>query len=669
MFGPASWDEGLDETQLEAASHGDGPLVIAAGAGTGKTRALTARVAYLLDRGIPPDRILLLTFTRRAADDMIARATRLAGLQGNERPHGGTFHAIAHRHVSAYAEVLELPKGFSVLNPADACDLMDLLRGNHALVGTETRVPRSASLVEIYSRCINNQTPLKRLVPAEYPWCEPHVDAMADLFREYTDRKRRSALLDFDDLLLGWQALLHDSHVGRHIADRYSHVLVDEYQDMNLLQVDIVRNLAPGGAGLTVVGDEAQAIYGFRGSDPSHLRGLVDSFPDASIVRLEVNFRSRQPVLDVANAIRPAGTEPIKLISDRGSGAMPRLLRCHDAPSEARTITDSILDAHERGVPLRDQAILIRAAHHSDLIEVELSARKVPYRKYGGLRFMEAAHVRDFIAAGRLLDNSSDEVAWYRVLRLHRHIGPARARQILAGLGPSYADALDRWPELVAACPPQARGQLSVTLGGLATARERSTARGQVEGVLEVVRPLVAERYGDARSRQEDLERLAGAASEVDDLPAWLSELTLDPALSSSDRAGPPHLDEDYVVISTIHSAKGLEWPIVHVPQVLDGSLPSDMALRTKDGLLEEQRLLYVAVTRARDELFLYAPFRMPHHRRSLDDRHSYAKVSRFLDAKVLSVLDVVEEDRHRSAIPPAYRDRRVAINVDALWN
>lgn len=436
-----AWDEGLDEAQLAVATHGDSPLVVMAGAGTGKTRALTSRVACLLDRGVPPDRILLLTFARRAADEMLNRARDLVGLRGGVRHQGGTFHAVAHRYVAAYSEVLNLPKGFGVLDPAGSCDLMDLLRNDHALTGTSTRFPRPSTLVDIYSRCINTERTLREVVPSEYPWCEPHLELIAELFRDFTAHKRRSALLDFDDLLLYWRALLSHDELGPHLAEHFRYVLVDEYQDVNSLQVDIVRVLAPEGTGLTVVGDEAQAIYGFRGSDPRHLRQLVGCYPNAVTIQLERNFRSRPGVLDVANALRPAseGAPRLHLHSDRGVGPRPSLNRCYDAASEARAIVDRVLRAYEAGVQLRQQAVLVRAGHHSDLVEVELAVRKVPYRKYGGLRFLEAAHVKDFVSAARLLDNSHDEVAWYRIFRLHRNIGPTRAKALLEAVRPSEA--------------------------------------------------------------------------------------------------------------------------------------------------------------------------------------------------------------------------------------
>jgi DNA helicase II / ATP-dependent DNA helicase PcrA len=669
MFSTVAWDEGLDEAQLTAATHGDGPVVVVAGAGTGKTRALVARVACLLERGVAPERVLLLTFTRRAADEMLARAAALVGLSGARRPYGGTFHAVAHRFIAAYAEPLGLAKGFSVVSPSEAADLMELMRPDYALTGTQERAPRSSTLVDIYSRCINTGKPLRDVLPIDFPWCQPHLAAIAELFAGFTQRKRQGGLLDFDDLLLYWRALLSEGALGAHLAGQFDYVLVDEYQDVNSLQVDIIRLLAPSGRGLTVVGDEAQAVYGFRGADSRHLRELVLELPDASMVRLEKNFRSRQAILDVANIVRPAGDGgAVRLFSDRGPGPRPRLARCHDAPAEARAIAESVLEAHVAGTPLCQQAVLVRASHHSDLLELELSARKIPYRKYGGLRFLEAAHVKDFVTAARLLDNPHDEVAWYRLLRLHDNLGPSRARALIDEVDIAGQDILDHWAQMVAAAAPQARSALSVTLSGLAGARVHEVSGQRAEAVLEVVRPLIVGRYPDAAVRLVDLERLVAAAGAVPDLAAWLAELTLDPPASSSNLAGPPDVDEDYLVISTIHSAKGLEWSVVHLPHVIDGVMPIDMALGTPEGLDEERRLFYVAITRARDQLYLYAPLRMPYHRRGSDDKHGYALISRFIDEKVTAILDVVEQPVERWGVPAGTAAEKVTVSLGELW-
>ena len=671
MYDDAAWDAGLDDAQLAAVVHGEDPLVIVAGAGTGKTRTLIARVARLLETGVPPERILLLTFTRRAADDMLARAAALSGhREWSRRLRGGTFHAVAHQFISSYAEPLGLQPGFSLLDPADAADMMDILRDEQGFATGQVRVPRSATLVDVYSRCVNTRQRLGEVLATDFPWCEPHTEAIAGLFRAYVARKRAKGQVDFDDLLLLWRAALGDERLGPRMTEMFDHVLVDEYQDVNALQVEIVRALRPDGRGLTVVGDDAQAIYGFRGADARYLHDLSGSLSNATVIALEHNFRSVQPILTLANLVRPSEAG-IRLVlrGERPGGRRPCLVRCHDAPGEARAVVDRILDAHDEGMRLCDQAVLVRAAHHSDLIELELTARRVPYRKYGGLRFVEAAHVKDFAAALRLLDNPADELAWFRLLRMHDSIGPARARMLVGLLGPLEGNSAYEWSQAVAAAPARSRVALSTTLEGLDAARKQKAVADRVSAIFQLLRPLVLSRYSEGPARVEDLDRLSSAAAAMDDLPAWLAEITLDPPMSTGDRAGPPHLDEDFVIISTVHSAKGLEWASVHLPHLVDGAFPSDMALSTAAGLAEERRLFYVATTRARDRLTLYTPLRMPYQRRSGNDRHGLAPASRFLEGEVLSVLEVKEEAPFRPrAAAVAAGHAPITIDLDHLW-
>lgn len=673
------WDEGLDEAQLAAVTHGDGPLAVLAGAGTGKTRVLTARVARLLERGVLPERVLLVTFTRRAADEMLARAAALVGAPGlAARLRGGTFHAVAHQVVAAYGEALGVPEGFSILDAADAAAVMDLLRVEHGLTGRGERAPRAATIVEAYSRCVNTGRPLSQVVAAAFPWCADHLDEVAAVCRAYVQHKRERGQLDLDDLLLYLRAATADDRLRPVLAGGLDHLLVDESQDLNALQVEIVRNLRPDGRGLTVVGDDAQAIYGFRGADPTRLLELVASLPGASTIRLERNCRSVQPVLDLANAVRPsqepagspAALPPLVLRARRQGGRRPRLVRCHDAGLEAKAVVDRILERHEGGRRLEEQAVLVRAAHHSDLVELELTARKVPYRKHGGLRFLEAAHVKDLTASLRLLENPSDDLAWLRLLRLHDGVGPASARRLLETLPPRRATSAP-WAETVAAAPPATRLALAATLAGLGEAAETDGVGRRVARVLELLRPLVHARYHDAGARLCDLERLAAAAGAREDLGGFLAELVLDPPASTSAPAGRPHLDEDHVVVSTVHSAKGLEWPVVHLPHLVDGAFPSDMALRSPDGLAEEARLFYVALTRARDEVLLYCPLRMPHHRHARDDRHSFAPTSRFLDGPAADLVQVEEAGppRTRWQVTGIAPSRAPAdLGLDRLW-
>jgi DNA helicase-2/ATP-dependent DNA helicase PcrA len=670
MFDHGDILDGLNEQQRRAATHEGGALLVLAGAGTGKTRTLVARAAWLRDtQGLPASRILLLTFTRRAASDMLARASG-AGAGPADRICGGTFHAIAHKIIRQHAESFSLPPQFTILDQADAADLMDVLRPDHGLAEPGQRAPRAATCADIYSRCVNTGRPVSEVVTGSFPWCIPFTSELAGLFRAYTARKRARHLVDFDDLLLLWQAALADQGAGPVLRGMFDAVLVDEYQDVNAVQASIVRLLQPDGKQLTCVGDDAQAIYGFRGADPAHLRQLTADYPGLDIVRLHRNYRSRQGVLDLANLIRPSAPGlDLTLTGDRGPGVPPLLIRCHDEAAQAREICARVLESAEDGAALRDQAVLVRAAHHSDVLEIELSARKIPYMKYGGLRFTDTAHVRDFLSAARILANPADELAWFRLLRLHDGIGPGHARRLLAIVSAGTDLRPDQWPAAAEAAPARSRRALSATLGQLAAAVS-DPGPAQAEAVVTLLEPLIRGRYADAEARLADLRRVADAAAAQPSLHDALAELTLDPPLSGSDLAGPPRLDEDYLTISTIHAAKGLEWPVVHVPHLVDGALPSDMALGDPGGLAEEHRLFYVALTRARDHLYLYAPLRLHHHRRGRDDRHSFGQLTRFLHGDALAACDNAATPAAAPVLPMA---GPISVRVDtalgSLWD
>jgi DNA helicase-2/ATP-dependent DNA helicase PcrA len=614
---------------------------------------------------------------------MLARAALLcAGRDAARRVWGGTFHAVAHRLVAEHASQLGLAE-LSVIDPGDVIDLLDLLRDEYGLAADSeqsgraaARLPRSSTLADIYSRSVNTGRPARDVISADYPWCKPHTEQILRLLAGFVARKRDRGLMDFDDLLLAWKALLAQPAIRERLVGRWDHVLVDEYQDVNQVQVDIVRELRDEGRGLTVVGDDAQAVYGFRGASSGHLLDLAGEYRDAVVIRLERNFRSRQPVLDLANAVRPSACEAdrLRLHADRSGGSRrPRLVRCYDAGEEARLVCERVLAAVEEGARLRDHAVLMRTGHHSDLLEVELAARRIPFVKFGGLKFLESAHVKDFLAGLRLIGNARDEVAWFRVLRLHDGIGPARARGLLSWLmeadvtEPDGADLL----ELVAQAPSRARTRLDATLRCLITARRPGSVNDQVTACAQMVQPLIAAKYADAAAREADVERLASAAGAAPDLASFVAQVTLDPPASTGDYAKPPHLDEDYLTLSTVHSAKGLEWPSVHVIHAVDGAFPSDLALSADDGVEEEQRLFYVAVTRARDDLAIYTPLRLPHHRHARDDRHSYAPASRFLTPEALAAMDVIEAPRAQSpaAVSGADLPSVAMPSLDALFS
>jgi DNA helicase II / ATP-dependent DNA helicase PcrA len=657
----------LDEDQLAAVEHDNGPLVIVAGAGTGKTRTLTARVARLLDSGVAPERVLLLTFTRRAAASMASRAAALCGdPAAGRRVWAGTFHAIAHRLVVEHAPQLGL-NDVSVLDPGDVVELLDLLREEHGLTGTRERLPTSRSLADVYSRAVNTGRPTREVMDAEFPWCVDHTDRINALFKDFVARKRTGGLLDFDDLLLYWRALLADPVVGARQRARWDWTLVDEYQDVNRIQVEIVRHLCPDGTGLTVVGDDAQAIYGFRGASGRHLHQLHGTWPTSRMIRLERNFRSTQQVLDVANAIRPGeGGERLRLRADReGVGARPVLISCENADGEARLVAENILAAHQDGLALREQAVLMRAGSHSMQLELELKLRKIPFHKYGGIEFTNTAHVRDFLATLRLATNPHDELAWYRLLRLHRGIGKAAARDLTAALL-ATRDVHD-YSAVVAAAPAKARTALQSTLTHVAAGQASSTSTEIVEHCRSATRPLVRAHYPDGVHRVHDVDRLGETAATYRDLRAFVAELTIDPASASADYANKPQLDEDYLTLSTVHSAKGLEWTAVHLIHAVDGAFPSDMALSTDEGIEEEQRLFYVAITRARDSLTIYIPARMPTHPTGFGARHVMAKPSRFLTDQACALVDRRASGGQGDDVVPSRRSAATRVEIPTL--
>jgi DNA helicase-2/ATP-dependent DNA helicase PcrA len=636
----------LNPEQRTAATHGAGPLLIVAGAGTGKTTTLAARVACLVERGVRPERILLLTFSRRAAREMLQRAGQRAGAEA-ERVWGGTFHAVANRLLRVHGRALGLSPGFTVLDQADGADVMNLLRDELGFASRDRRFPRKETLVQIHSRVVNAGDRLDAVVERHYPWCGEELDGIRAIFQAYTARKREQQTLDYDDLLLFWKALATSPQTGPQVATMFDHVLVDEYQDTNALQADILAAVRRDGPrNLTVVGDDAQAIYGFRAATVRNILEFPERFPGATIVKLERNYRSTAPILALSNAVieRSPQRHEKTLWTERADGAIPALQACLDESGQADAICRAVLAARERGTPLTEQAVLFRAAHHSDVLEVELLRRNIPFMKYGGLKFLEAAHVKDALSLLRVLENPHDEVAWFRVLQLPEGMGPAGARRLMAEIGvrmerpqTPLVNLLDHPVEVPKGAGPHVQALRSALAGCLD--EEVTAPSAQVERIRSYLEPVIQRKYESAAARLADLDQLALLARGYQSRGRFVAELTLDPPVSTADLAGPPALDEEYLILSTIHSAKGLEWDAVHVLHATDGCIPSDMATGDEDELEEERRLLYVALTRARDELTITYPQR--YYRRQRPDQHMYAVVSRFLDtAEIRGHLD-----------------------------
>jgi DNA helicase II / ATP-dependent DNA helicase PcrA len=669
-----AWFEELNPEQRAAVRHPGGPLLILAGAGTGKTTTLCSRVAWLVSEGVAPERILLLTFTRRAARDMLQRARALVAMPGGAKGVvGGTFHSVAHHFVRHYSAVLGLPTGFGLLDAGDAADVLDLLREEHGHAQSRQRFPKKSTLLDIYSRTVNAMAPLADVLARSFPWCEEHRESIGALFKAYTARKKALGVVDLDDLLLYWRALVADEVIGPELERRFDHVLIDEYQDVNGLQVDIVRGLRRERREVTAVGDDFQAIYGWRAASVEHILGFPSHFPDATVISLERNYRSSQPILDVANALAAQATRSFlkQLRSQREGGVRPEMLFVRDESAQAVEVCDRVLQAREHGMELRHQAVLMRTSHDSALLELELARRQIPFLKYGGLRYLEAAHVKDLIALFRLADNLADEISWFRVLQLLDGVGPATARRALDVLVTTGGARVAGWPKARERLPEDARPLADGVMAALRDAESESNAGVRAERLSDALAPLIRGHYPDGALRLQDLDQLVAGAREASDLSRFVSELVIDPPVSSADLAGPPHLDEDYLVLSTVHSAKGLEWQAVHVLALYDGNFPACMSAGTSETIDEERRLLYVAMTRARRQLHLYVPVRYYHRPGGSDDAHGYGKPSRFLTPAVRELCEV----KHTGDTAPGANGhadrppRRIVVSVDALFD
>jgi ATP-dependent DNA helicase UvrD/PcrA len=666
MFAGAGAEAELNPEQERAVLHDGGHLLIVAGAGSGKTKTLACRVARLLAGGVRPERILLLTFSRRAAREMLTRAGQMAEVDGARRVWGGTFHAVANRLLRQHGGAVGLRDGFTVLDQGDNADLIGLVRHDLGLAEQGRRFPKKDTLASMYSRVVNEQQKLTDVVERVYPWCRDDVEAIQQVFAGYVERKRARNVVDYDDLLLYWRALAQSERVGPLLRASFEHILVDEFQDTNAVQADIVVAMAGPGVTVAAVGDDAQAIYGFRSGSARHMIEFPDRLPGATVVTLDRNYRSTPEILATANAVIAAaeGGYEKELRATRPRGARPVLATCADELAQSAFVCDSVLEQRERGVALHEQAVLFRTGHHSDGLELELSRRNIPFVKYGGLKFLEKAHVKDLLSLLRVLENPSDELAWLRVLGLLDGVGPATTRRLIDELGVADALAMNRLlDDHCPRFPAAAQSDLAVLRPALADCAANDLPPGvQVERLARACTPFFERKYaGTASVRLADLEHLRSQATEYSSRSRFLAELTLDAPAATGDLAGPPHLDDDWLVLSTIHSAKGGEWSVVHVLHASDGNIPSDMALSSADEVDEERRLFYVALTRARDTLVVSYPLRYYVHRHVLDDIHTYGQPSRFLEP-ARGTLDPVTVGE------TVVEDDPVAKELAALW-
>ena len=649
----------LNAEQLAAVQHGTGdrahdtcPLLVIAGAGSGKTSTLAHRVANLIRHGADPQRMMLLTFSRRAAQEMERRVggvlQRALGLPATQSlpnlPWSGTFHSIGARLLREYAGRIGLEENFTIHDRGDAEDLMGMVRHDIGLAETKNRFPLKGTCLGIYSRVLNTRDPLGKVLQEIYPWCTQWESELKNLFGGYVEAKQQQNVLDYDDLLLFWAEMMADPALAEEVGARFDHLLVDEYQDTNRLQSEIILALKPTGQGVTVVGDDAQSIYSFRGATVRNILDFPGQFTQpARIVTLERNYRSTQPILDASNAVIGEARErhAKNLWTEKASSHRPQLLLVPDEASQARWVADQVLRQREAGSTLKSQAVLFRTSTHSAALELELARRNIPFVKFGGLKFLEAAHVKDVLAVLRFAQNPRGRMAGFRVTQLIPGIGQATATRLLDAMGEA-ADPAQVVQQFEAPAP--AKHEWSQFAQLYAQLRNPAVAwPADMELAKAWYLPQLDRIHDDAQVRKLDVDQLVRLAAGYANRERFLTELTLDPPQSTSDQSGVPHLDEDYLILSTIHSAKGQEWKAVHVLNVVDGCIPSDMATGTTDELEEERRLLYVAMTRAKEHLHLI----VPHHfyvtqQAAGGDRHMYASRTRFIPEAMAAKFEQV---------------------------
>jgi DNA helicase-2/ATP-dependent DNA helicase PcrA len=648
----------LNASQLNAASYGIdnndfcGPLLIIAGAGTGKTTTLAHRYAHLIINGISPDRIMLLTFTKRAAAEMSRRAEQIVtqALKSNGSTNKiaalgswtGTFHSIANRILREYHHNLDLDPSFSVIDTDDAADILDLERHALGLQTKEKRFPQKMTCLDIYSRTVNAQRPLSEILESWFPQYQECEKELNLLFARYVGRKLELQTLDYDDLLLYWNYLLEDEQMVRIISDEFDHMMVDEYQDTNKLQANILKRLRPSGTGVTVVGDDAQSIYSFRSAEVENILEFPNLYdPPAEIIKLQENYRSTQGILDATNALMGESELAYQkeLVSVRGNGEKPTIVTVEDEKDEALYIADQVLECREEGVRLQEQAVLFRNGYHAKRLEIELGRRNIPFVKYGGLKFVETAHVKDFIAILSWAENPKNKIVAFRTLQLLEGIGPKLADKALK----IFADSGYHASGLSAFEPPPAAASGWEGLRKVIFDLRQPNAswNGQLEVVGDWYQPYMEHKYGSYFARSGDIEQLIEIGNSYPSRERFLTELVLDPASASGDLCNKPKIDEDFLILSTVHSAKGQEWDTVYVMHVSDGTFPNEFAAGNKVSMEEERRLLNVAMTRPKNRLILVNPLKyfVPQQSK-YGDNHVYGTKSRFLTKNVMQYID-----------------------------
>ncbi len=605
-----NYQEELNPTQFEAASAVNGCYLIIAGAGTGKTRTLVYRVARLIELGHDPNSILLLTFTRKAANEMMKRASMLLDDRCS-KIRGGTFHSFANLTLRKYSRSIGLDSSFTILDQGDSADVINLIRSQDGFITKEKRFPNKQTLNKVFSLSVNTGKKVEEIIENDYPHFIPLLDKILEINKIFTEYKRRNNLLDYDDLLVYLREFLYKGGSAvRALLAEIKFVMVDEYQDTNHLQSEIVKGLSQYSKNVMVVGDDSQAIYSFRGADFHNIMQFPKLFDDVKIIKLEENYRSHQSILDFANRINDAAVEKYKkdLYSRRGSGSLPNIVAASTENLQSKFIVEKILDLREEGVPLKDIAVLFRSSFFSFDLELELAKANVPFQKFGGMKFVETAHVKDVMAFLRIAINPKDVISWYRVLLLHEGIGPKTAQRILDELATSRITIKaepDQQPEFK-------YHKLSPLFYLLYELQKKKLLPSEmVQKVYDYYWDLFKANYDDWNKRKKDLEIFQNIVENYTSVDTLLSDMAIEPIIESVVDVDATDKEEEYVTLSTIHSAKGLEWHSVFIIHAVEGYFPSARSIESLETLEEERRLMYVASTRAKNNLFITYPMNL----------------------------------------------------------
>jgi len=637
------YEQELNPAQFEAVKHLNGPALVIAGAGTGKTRTLTYRVARLVELGIDPEAILLLTFTRRAASEMLRRASVLLHDTKAEQVSGGTFHSFANLILRKYANLVGYNSDFTILDQGDSEDVINLLRTQMGFANARKRFPRKSTLAAMISLSLNRMTSLEEVIEEDYPHFIEETEDISRLAMQYQEYKRKANAMDYDDLLINIGLLLErNKEVRKSLAKKYKHIMVDEYQDVNRLQANVIKLLSgddSSRANVMVVGDDAQSIYRFRGADVENIFDFPNDYPGAKIIKLEENYRSTQPILTLTNHIISLATHRYEktLYSRNGGVELPQIVCAENEHQQSVYVVEKILEYREQGVDLKDIAVLFRSGYMSFDLELELQRANIPFQKFGGMKFIETAHIKDLTAMLRVVHNPKDVVSWYRLLLLHDGVGPKTAERIVQDIMEDRV-SLRKFRDSTSDGTPMPfeftkyPSNIVDLFGALRdAARDTMSPPEKVDHLIHYYKPILRKKYDDYQKREKDIETFELITERYRSLNSLLSDLSLEPPTESMVGMEAGKKDDEMLTLSTIHSAKGLEWNSVIITNCLDGRFPTISSANDPDALEEERRLMYVASTRAKEHLIITYPT-------NLYDREAgiiLSKPSRFIDGVV----------------------------------